>query len=168
MLGDPRTDPEAAFEEAAIAGIRSRLDRRAGAGLRYDIIQRFGLDTIVLILSGERLELRLLEFKAYAGQRMGGVGFGNQRGRGPQVDLLMLPDDLLASLTPYVRWCFADLTRLEDERRYSVITCWEAKRAAMGGVGRGKQNNFRIKDALHEPLAWGEMLDRVEGFLARD
>lgn len=108
---------------------------------------------------------RFIEFKAYAGQRPGGIGFGDQKGRGPQVDLLMLPDALLVSLASTVTWCFADLTIPKGQRRYSAISCAEAKHAAMGKIGHGKQNNFRIKDALARPLTWDELISALENFL---
>jgi hypothetical protein len=165
MLGDPQIASEKEFQEAVVAQIHSRLDRRAKDDLRYAVIEPFGLDMGVFIFLGGTLVLRLVEFKAFTGQRMGGVGFGNRRGDGPQVDLLLLPDDLLVSLGPYVRWCFADLTRGQGTKRYSLITSSTAKQAAMGSVGRGKQNNFRIRDVLKETFTWGEMLERVEGFL---
>ena len=50
-------------------------------------------------------------------------------------------------------------------QRYAVLTNSGARQAAVGLIGRGKQNNFRIDNALSEPLTWGEMLDYLERFL---
>jgi hypothetical protein len=104
-------------------------------------------------------------FKAYTGQRPGGIGFGNQSGEGPQVDLLMLSDELPASPDSLVRWCFADLTLQRGQSRYSLLTCIEVKRAAMGTIGHGRQNNFRVKDVFAGSMNWLTLLDKLEEFV---
>ncbi len=38
----------------------------------------------------------------------------------------------------------------------------------MGIVSHGKQNNFRVKDALAHPLTWDELLGVLENFLLGD
>ena len=165
MTPEPGISSEAGFQAAVLSALRLRLESRDSPIVKYSMLEKFGLDVAILVQSQVNTTLRFIEFKAYAGQRSGGVGFGDQRGRGPQVDLLMSPDSVLASLDRSVRWCFADLTRPHGQRRYSVITCAEAKHAAMGTVRHGKQNNFRVKDALSRPLTWNQLLGALETFL---
>lgn len=165
MTSEPTMSSEDDFQSAVLSVLRLRLEAHAQTGVQYAILEPFGLDAAILIKSPSDTAVRLIEFKAYSGQRPGGIGFGNQKGEGPQVDLLMLSDSLLSSLGRSVRWCLADLTRPHGQRRYSVITCAEAKHAAMGTVRHGKQNNFRVKDALCRPLTWNELLGALETFL---
>jgi len=94
-----------------------------------------------------------LELKVHVGQRHGGVGFGNQKGIGPQIDLLFdeafsLPrsPDALKLLDRSVRWILADWLKPIDSPRYALFSCGEAQRAAMNGVAPGKQNNLRVRD----------------------
>lgn len=168
MTPEPKMSSEGDFQSAVLSALKHRWERRSQGNVSCVVLQPFGLDVAILVTSLLGTAFRFIEFKVYTAQRPGGVGFGDQRGDGPQVDLLMLPDPLLTSLDPNVRWCFADLTLREGQRRYSAITCVEAKQAAMGKVSHGKQNNFRVKDALARPLAWDELLGALENFLLGD
>ena len=85
----------------------------------------------------------MIEAKAYNAQRHSGVGFGNGRGEGPQVDLLHSNQSALRLLDQSVRWVLADATCL-GASRYACFDCTAASQAAMGGVARGKQNNFQL------------------------
>lgn len=165
---EPTITSESDFQSAVLSLVRSRLEDHAHAEIRHAILERFALDAAILVTSPRGTGLRLIEFKVYTAQRPGGVGFGTSTGESPQVDLLMLPNSLLAALNPSVRWCFADLTLPAGTSRYSSITCAEAKQAAMGKIAKGKQNNFRIKDALAHPLTWDELLGNLERFLLAD
>lgn len=168
LTPEPTISSESEFQSSVLSALRSRLETQGRADLQYAVLERFGLDTAILVSCRLSTVIRFVEFKAYAGQRPGGVGFGSPKGEGPQVDLLMLPDALLTALNPSVRWCFADLTLPAGTSRYSPITCAEAKQAAMGKIAKGKQNNFRIKDALAHPLTWDELLGNLERFLLAD
>lgn len=165
MTAEPQLKSEETFQAASLAALRERLDGELATAFHYAIIEPFGLDAAVIVRSGTKTGLRLIEFKAFAGQRPSGVGFGNRRGEGPQVDLLALPDALLAVVDPWVRWCFADLSQPRGEARYSVITSVEARTCAMGGVRPGKQNNFSIRQALARPLTWDAFLDELHRFV---
>ncbi len=48
-----------------------------------------------------------------------------------------------------------------------MLTCTEAKLAAMGAPEAGKHNNFRVKDVFARSLTWTEFLDALEGFVIR-
>jgi len=125
-------------------------------------LMRLGLDLCILAPAAGLL--RLVEFKAYKGHRAGGIGFGDGRGRGPQVDLLLQPPRILKRLEPTVRWCFTDLTRSLGSPRYALITSVQAKSAAMGGVARGRQNNFRKESVFQQPLELRLLLRSMKMF----
>lgn len=165
MSSDPPLSSEAQFQSAALSAIRAALGVSAHSGLRCEIIAPFGLDAAILIQARAGVRIHLLEFKAYKGQRQGGVGFGSPKGEGPQVELLMLPDSLLSQLDRTIRWCFADLTVPPGAPRYAVITSAEAKHAAMGEIRHGKQNNFRIKVVLAKRLSWTALIEELVAWL---
>jgi hypothetical protein len=77
--------PEAVFESAISSVVHALLDGMNGVV----VVPRFGLDIAVSSegLDGDRAAL--IEVKSFNGQRQGGIGFGNSRGDGPQVDLLL-------------------------------------------------------------------------------
>lgn len=152
---------EADFEEAILSAcLRQAADR----GVTLALIKRFGLD---LAFAGDfgSTSIRWLEIKAFSDQRMGGVGFGNQRG-GCQVDFLRLPPYLLKRLDSSVRWCFADLTKSPGTARFSLLTSEQAQRAAMGEIRLGKQNNFRVSTVFAAPTDWRTFLNAIFGFLS--
>lgn len=140
---DPEIDREEEFERHVLEQIRGRLDRRTDGELVYDVIEKFGLDACFVISVRRRLKLRLVEFKAFKGQRQGGVGFGSGQGRGPQVDLLRLSNDLIIALDTSVRWCFAALLKPRGSSRYSLITSEMANRSAMGLILPGCAPNIK-------------------------
>jgi hypothetical protein len=154
--------PEAEFQRAVVALIQDVL---VTAGRHFQVLERFGLDIAVFISSPPQNVVRLFEVKAFGGQRMGGVGFGNPRGQGAQVDLLLCPDTALPLFDGTIRWIYADGTRPAGSARYALFTCTKAKAAAMGGVARGKQNNLRtsaLRDCL---LTWHQLHDQLRCFL---
>lgn len=138
----------------------------------YVVLEGFGVDVATFLRAGDRLSLRLLELKAYVGSRPGGVGFGDQRGRGAQIDLLWDSDReeprstaQLLTIDGSVRWILADGLKRAGLPRYAFFNCAEAQRAAMGGVQPGKQNNLRV-NAFHDTLlTWPELLDHLRQFL---
>lgn len=155
--------PEAEFQKAVVTLIEDIL---RGAGLPFVAIQKFGLDVAVFLNATPVSAVRLLEVKAFGGQRMGGIGFGNGRGIGPQVDLLLCGDSDLCLFDSSVRWVFADATQQPGSRRYALLTCATAKKAAMGStVARGKQNNLRISALSKSLVDWPQLRQDVGGFL---
>ena len=154
--------PEGRFQEAVAAAIEDTL---TAAGRRFLVLQRFGLDIAVFMANQPQNVIRLFEVKSYNEQRPGGVGFGNRRGQGAQVDLLLCLDASLPLLDGMIRWVYADATLPPGSPRYALFTCAKAKAAAMGGVARGKQNNLRtsaLRDCL---VAWNQLCEELHSFL---
>ena len=160
---DPLLTNEADFQREVLSHISAWLTATYGNNQAY--IESFGLDTVVFIVKNNSTIVRFLEFKAFAGQRPLGVGFGNGRGIGPQVDLLLLPNHMLVALTDTIRWCFSDLTKAQGSNRYAAIDSNTAAAASMGGTAHGKQNNFNVNKALAAPMAWADLLLSLEAFL---
>jgi hypothetical protein len=154
--------PEGEFQKVVVAVIKDVL---TAAGRRFLVLERFGLDIAVFIANPPANVIRLFEVKAFGAQRMGGVGFGNQRGQGAQVDLLLSPDASLPLLDGAIRWVYADATSPIGSARYALFTCANAKAAAMGGVARGKQNNLRTSALRNCLLAWNPLCDEMRNFL---
>ena len=83
---------ESALQVAIVAEVERIL-----SGTRYPflVIERFGLDVAVWVGVPPSVLHKLLELKVFLGARPGGVGFGNRRGEGPQVDLLIKTEEEL-------------------------------------------------------------------------
>src|SRR5206468_2212304 len=105
---------------------------------------KFGLDIGIFVSDENGSYARFIEAKTYAAGRPGGVGFGDGRGEGPQVTILLCPEGDIGVVDETVRWALADTTRQSGQARYAFFDCRTAKAAAMGGVARGKQNNLKI------------------------
>lgn len=138
------------------------------ASLEFAIHRHFGLDLTVFVTTASGPRVRMLEAKAYNAQRQGGVGFGNGRGEGPQVDLLHSSQSGLRLLDQNVRWVLADATLPQGASRYACFDCTAASQAAMGGVARGKQNNFSLSALKPRMTTWGSFCELVEAFLLKD
>lgn len=156
---------ERVFQDRVLEHVYQRRTGDSANQNVYHLVESFGLDSCILVPRDGRLTPPFLEFKAFGG-RNGGVGFGTSRGCGPQVDLLMLPDEALMALDETVRWCFVDSAQPSGTHRYAILSCIEARQTAMGGVRRGKQNNFRLTGVLTNPLSWDMLLDHIDSFLA--
>jgi hypothetical protein len=156
--------PEAEFQKAIVSLIEDVL---GAENRRFALLQRFGLDVAVFLDAPPPTAsaVRLLEVKAFGAQRMGGVGFGNGRGIGPQVDLLLSGENSLCLFDGTVRWAYADATLVPGTCRYGLLTCELAKKAAMGVVTRGKQNNLRISALRPCLIGWVEFCSQVKDFL---
>jgi len=154
--------PEAVFEAALIEAVRGMLAESGHASL---CVPRFGLDLALFIESPGGVRVRLVEVKVYIAQRQGGVGFGNQRGEGPQVELLSCTGASAQLLRSTVRWVLADATLPPGTARYALFDCATAKAAAMGVVERGKQNNLRVRSLQPLYATWADLLSKVREFL---
>jgi|SRR5580765_3169697 len=153
--------PEEQFEKALASLIQAHLQGHAASV----IVPKFGLDLAVFMPLPSASRVVFVEAKSYGGQRQGGVGFGNGVGKGPQVDLLLSSIDQLAILDSHVRWAFADATQPRGTTRYALLTCSQARDAAMGGVARGKQDNFRISALKAHCIAWPTFCEKLLAFL---
>ena len=98
------------------------------------------------------------------GQRAGGIGFGNQRGEGPQVEVLMNDEEGLRFFNKFLRWIVYDALAGSD-RRYMFIDNLAAKNCAIGEVRKGKQNNFNINKLRKYAITWNELIQKLEEFL---
>jgi len=154
--------PESVFEGTVIEAVRGILDE---AGRHFLLVPRFGLDFAVFLESPAGVSVRLVEVKSYSGQREGGVGFGNQRGEGPQVELLLFPDVTPSLLKPTVRWVLADATLAPGTARYACFDCATAQGATMGTVRKGKQNNLSVRKLQSAYSLWPDMLSQLTQFL---
>ena len=152
--------PECLFQETLIRLVESILSQSNVTGR---ILKGFGLDIAVFMIHPQGSACRFLEVKTFGGQRMGGVGFGNQKGEGIQVDLLLEPN--LTLFDPFIRWVYADATRLKGTKRYALFTCSEAKDAAMGDVKEGKQNNLSVSKLAPLLKDWPQFCAEVQRFL---
>jgi hypothetical protein len=162
-------EPAIVYEEKHFEmAVRSVIQATAPADTLSWIVPRLGLDLSAVVLNSvaSRSLYIEIEAKSYGGQRRGGVGFGNGKGEGPQVDLLLSSPDQLANLDRHVRWAFVDATRPRGTPRYALLTCSEARNAAMGGVARGKQNNFKISAIKAYWTAWPTFCEHLLAFLS--
>lgn len=160
--------PEATLQLAIKSETSRILDQRKAEGIlvTYFILEYFGLDLAVFMKWADgRCSFKLLELKAFVGQRQGGVGVGNQRGQGSQIDLLLLNGEQLTVCDEFMRWIFVDGTVQAGKRRFAFFGTRDAKNAVMGKVQRGKQNNLRVSDLRKNVISWNELLEQLEQFL---
>jgi hypothetical protein len=154
--------PEEQFEIALDGIIRTGLS----GDVPITMVRRFGLDLAVFVHQSGASRVVFIEAKSYGGQRQGGVGFGNSVGQGPQVEILLSSVDQLAILDNHMRWAFADATQPPGAARYALLTCSQARGTAMGGVAKGKQNNFRISSLKAHSLTWPIFCENLLAFLS--
>jgi len=127
------------------------------------IVPKLGLDFGVFVHSLSGCRPVFIEVKSYGGQRQGGVGFGNGKGEGPQVQLLL--SENVGILDDCVRWAFADDTKPPGEARFALLNCSEAKAAVMGVVAQGKQNNFNFSKVRSHLVGWQVFAERLVTFV---
>ena len=132
----------------------------------YRILRDFGFDLAIFIDKSGLPVVKFLELKIYKGQRAGGVGFGNQRGEGPQVEVLMGGKDTLTLFNKFLRWLLFDALTPKGGERYIFFDNFVAKKCAMGEVRKGKQNNFNINKLRKYAITWDELLDELNKFLS--
>jgi hypothetical protein len=160
--------PEATLQSAIKSEVDRILNERKAMGTlaTFFILEYFGLDLAVFMRWADgRCSFKLLELKAFVGQRQGGVGVGNQRGQGSQIDLLLLGDEQLTVCDDLIRWIFVDGTIQAGKRRFAFFGTRVAKNSVMGKVQRGKQNNLRVSDMRRNLVSWNELLGQLEQFL---
>ncbi len=153
---------EAALQEAVVKQCHRILE---AADARYILLEGFGLDIAIWVLRDSLVQVKFLEMKVFTGARPGGVGFGNGKGRGSQVDLLLIDESSLRMVDGSVRWVFGDATLPAGSARFALVQSCVARGAAMGGVARGKQNNFRIKELMRHGISWFTFCERLGRFL---
>jgi len=134
-------------------------------GRELIILDEFGLDIAIFYAKEQQVVSRFIELKTFVGSRQGGVGIGNGRGYGVQIDLLLLPDKQLELLNDSILWILGFGTMPIGTSRYKIFSCVDAKNAAMGGINRGKQNNLRISDLAKDLLTWKELLESTFSFI---
>lgn len=165
MLSFPEPEsvaPESEFEAAVVEVIRDLLQE---ASCDYLLVPRFGLDVALFLAGPSGAYARFIEAKVYNAGRAGGVGFGNGRGEGPQVELLLCAEGDQHLLDVAVRWVLADATRPAGSARYMLFDCRQARQATMGGVSRGKQNNLRMSALKDSFVTWPELVEQLRQFL---
>ena len=160
-------DPHGTFRNAIVEETEEILKQaKLGRALvECFVLTEFGLDVAVFVHWPDRLSLRLLELKPYVGSRQGGVGFGNGKGEGCQVDLLLLSNPRLHLADQYIRWILVDGTKPAGAKRFAILDNSRAKSEAMGGVSRGKQNNLRINPLMTDALSWDDLSGQLQSFL---
>jgi hypothetical protein len=157
MLEPAEVYPEEIFQGAVVSVSKDIL---TNAGRPFEMLEGFGLDVAVFLDD----KVRFFEVKAFGGQRLGGVGFGDRYGNGAQIDLLLCDNLFLFDTT--VRWVYADGTQSRGTARYALFTCTKAKNSAMAKtVCRGKQNNLRISALRQSLMPWMELCAEIRGFL---
>lgn len=159
-------EPETVYPESKFEAALTRLIHSCDFGGAAVIVQKFGLDLAVFVNTANGPRCFFIEAKSNGGQRQGGVGFGNGRGEGPQVELLLCSEDQLVVLDTCVRWAMVDATMSVGADRYALLNCTEARGAAMGGVARGKQNNFRLSALRPRLVSWSAFCSDLTTFLA--
>src|SRR6266704_3083458 len=165
MIAEPAViAPEKVFEDAIVSLIHDIL---RAAGRSYSIVPKFGLDIGMFISDDNGSYARFIEAKSYAAGRAGGVGFGNGRGEGAQVTMLLCPESELEVIDKTVRWVLADATRESGQARYAFFDCRTAKAAAMAGVARGKQNNLKVSHLSKNYMTWPKLVNALQAFVLR-
>lgn len=153
--------PESAFESSIAKVAHALLDGISQAV----IVPRFGLDIAVFSEGANGARAALIEVKSFNGQRQGGIGFGNARGEGPQVHLLLCNSDQMQLLDKHVRWAFVDARQPLGASRYALITPSQACGVVMGEIRRGKQNNFSISRMAPHWMGWNKFCEDLSRFL---
>ena len=155
-------NPEAALHRAIVSEARRVLVQ---GGYQFILVEKFGLDIGVFVEHNGQKYARFIEVKAFVGSRAGGVGFGNSKGSGPQVDILIQPTTKLKILDGMVLWLLGIGNLPIGTPRYAVFSSAKAKKAAMGTVQRGKQNNLRVSAFKDHLVTWEQVVDELKKFL---
>ncbi len=165
-MGGPRA--ESLLQDGVLAEINAVLNEERSTGRLSGsfVVRRFGLDICVFMRHQDKTTVKFFELKAFAGQRPGGIGFGNQRGEGVQIDLLQGQPDQLLIADEFIRWIIWDATQPKGSKRFACLTSTFVRSTAMGaGVTPGKQNNFRIHDLMANAVTWDQLSNELKSFL---
>jgi hypothetical protein len=153
--------PEASLQSSIVAEAKSILDQ---SGLNYLLLESFGLD-LAFFIDDRVPKVKFIEVKAFVGSRQGGVGIGNSRGKGTQIDLLINPIQELGTLGELIAWVVGFGNIPLGIARYSWFSCIKAKKSAMGGIQRGKQNNLRVSYFKDSLITWDTLSQKLARFL---
>jgi len=158
---------EDSLQEAIIEEAKKILEQKKSSHSLVEcaMLSRFGLDIAFFIHQHDRPGIRFLELKAYTGSRPRGVGFGNSKGEGTEVDLLLLEDSQLNLADQFIGWILVDGTKPIGSKRFVIFNNNEAKNSAMGGVERGKQSNLRVSTLMPNAISWDDLSKELESFL---
>ena len=162
------SNPEDTFQKAVVEELKKFLAEKKSNGtlVEYFILEKFGLDIAIFIKwPNNHFTVRFFELKAFVGSRQGGVGFGNQKGEGSQIDLLLLENSQLSLANQFIRWVLVDGTKPKGSSRFAIFDNNEAKNAAMGGVRRDKQNNLRVNDLMRNAITWTQLIKRIRTYI---
>lgn len=150
------------FQKVIVELIRNLLD---GRNADYILLERFGLDISVILRNRKFFEFVFFELKYFCGYRPGGVGFGNGSGEGSQVDILIQDESRMRIFDSSIRWILFDSTKKTCDPRFAFFSCEEAKKAAMGEVSYGKQNNINLNKLRTQFITWPLLVDRITNFI---
>jgi len=156
--------PEASLQKAIVAEIQNIF---AVENIKYILLENFGFDIGVFIQNSGKNYTRFIEIKTFVGSRIGGVGFGNSKGEGPQVDLLLNSESDLAIVDSDILWLLGIGTRTKGSPRFALFNSTQAKNAAMGIVQREKQNNLRINSFQDKLFTWEKAINAIRQFLLK-
>ena len=165
---EPHFSLESDLEDAVVeevSGILESARADTESVQTFFLLRHFGLDVGAFIDIGERAAAKFIEIKAFTGGRAGGVGFGNQRGLGRQVDLLSLADEDIALADQFVCWILGNALEPAGSERFVFFSSIEAREAAMGNVSSGKQNNLNLRRLMTKAVTWEVLCDRLAEFL---
>ncbi len=154
--------PEDVLQKSIVDCISHKMKQ---TDVKYILLEKFGFDIGMFINNKNIYYFKSFEIKAFVGQRMGGIGFGNQKGKGPQVDLLILPLEKLKFVRPMVRWIIGNGLFPLGSPRYVFLDSEKAKNSAMREVARNKQNNFRMSAFENSYITWNQLCKEIENFL---
>ncbi len=160
-------EPEVVYPEQYFeATLRDLLEAvLADLGAPFAVVPHLGLDIAAFVQTHCATRVLFLEAKSFGGQRPVGVGFGNSRGEGPQVDILACDDRSLAIFANPVRWALVDATRPFGSPRYGLFTCEEVRTSVMAGVNRGKQNNFNVGKLRDGLTTWVPFCEKLTAWV---
>jgi hypothetical protein len=160
-------NPETLLQKAITEELKDILQQGKATepSAEYFILSSFGLDLAVFVQWQDQSSTRFLELKAFVGHRPGGVGFGDGKGEGHQVDLLLLDDNRLRLADKFIRWVIWDATKPYGTARFAILDNSSAKQHVMGDVTRGKQNNIRLSSLMSTSVTWDDLSKALQAFL---
>jgi hypothetical protein len=167
MFAEPDFKNEKELEKAIASAIEIGLDTD---GIRFVVLQSFGLDLAVFTEKASTPRVCFFEIKAPADHH-GRCGFGGRRGEGNQIRLLFdeatqapRTQSQIGVFDSTVRWVLGNRSQPIGARRFLFFTCKQARTAASGGVRPGKQNNLRLSVFEGLWITWHELIDRIRAF----